>query len=127
MQNHMRTFTGSDGRFYRNEICLDTTNGPTLASSAIELLQKNEAETQLIKQWKTLMNAVKSTAEYDSSITYGIYQIFAEIDTSYKDEEDNTVWNNIEVHSALQTLKTLIKDYYNKEIVPTLFEYELLK
>ena len=55
------------------------------------------------------------------------YQIFAEIDTSYKDEDDNTVWNNVAVHTALKTLKTLIKEYYNKEIVPTLFRYEFLK
>ena len=33
MQNHMRTFLGSDARFCRNEICLDTTNGETLISS----------------------------------------------------------------------------------------------
>ncbi len=32
-----------------------------------------------------------------------------------------------EVHTALQALKTLVKDYYNSEIVPTLFEYEFLK
>lgn len=56
-----------------------------------------------------------------------VYQIFAKIDTSYKDEDNNTVWNNIEVHSALQTLKSLVKDYYNTQIVPTLFEYEFLK
>lgn len=56
-----------------------------------------------------------------------VYQIFAEIDTSYKDENNNTVWNNIEVHSALQTLKSLVKNYYNTQIVPTLFEYEFLK
>ena len=55
-----------------------------------------------------------------------VYQIFAKIDTSYKDEDNNTVWNNIEVHSALQTLKSLVKDYYNTQIVPTLFEYEFL-
>ena len=62
-----------------------------------------------------------------ASLTYGVYQIFAEIDTSYKDEDDNTVWNNVAVHAALSTLKTLIKEYYNKEIVPTLFKYEFLK
>lgn len=31
------------------------------------------------------------------------------------------------VHSALQTMKTLCKEYYNSEIVPTLFEYEFIK
>ena len=127
MQNHMRTFTGSDSRFYRNELCMDTTNGPTVASEDLKKLVCGPAEQRIINQWKTLMDAVKQTDEYDPALTYGVYQIFAEIDTSYKDDEGNTVWNNVEVHSALQTLKTLVKEYYNTEIVPTLFEYEFLK
>jgi hypothetical protein len=127
MQNHMRTFTGSDGRFYRNELCMDTTNGPTVASEDLKKLVRSPAEQRILDQWKTLMDAVKQTDEYDPRLTYGVYQIFAEIDTSYKDDEGKTVWNNIEVHSALQTLKTLVKEYYNTEIVPTLFEYEFLK
>lgn len=127
MQNHMRTFTGSDGRFYRNEMCLDTTNGPTIASEDIKKLSPNEAEKKILAQWDLLMSEVKKTKEYNSSLTYGLYQIFAEIDTSYKDEVNKTVWNNIEVHSALQTMKTLCKEYYNDEIVPTLFEYEFIK
>ena len=127
MQNHMRTFTGSDGRFYRNKLCLDTTNGSTLALRDLEPLDFNDAEKRIVGQWDTLLEAAKRTGEYDPSLTYGVYQIFAEIDTSYKDENGETVWNNIEVHSALQTLKSLVKDYYNTEIVPTLFEYEFLK
>ncbi|HJF17760.1 MAG TPA: hypothetical protein K8U78_01090 [Aeriscardovia aeriphila] len=127
MQNHMRTFTGSDGRFYRNELCIDTTNGPTVASEDLKKLICSPAEQRILDQWKTLMDAVKQTEEYDPKLTYGVYQIFAEIDTSYKDDEGNTVWNNIEVHSALQTLKTLVKEYYNTDIVPPLFEYEFLK
>lgn len=127
MQNHMRTFTGSDGRFYRNELCLDTSNGPTIASEDLKLLICNTAERRILNQWNMLINAAKQTDEYDPELTYGVYQIFAEIDTSYKDDEGKTVWNNIEVHSALQTLKALVKDYYNAEIVPTLFEYEFLK
>ncbi|MBC5787088.1 hypothetical protein [Clostridium facile] len=127
MQNHMRTFTGSDGRFYRNELCMDTTNGETLASEDLKQLVCGEDEKRIIAQWNVLLDEAKKTAEYDSNLTYGVYQIFAEIDTSYKDDEGKTVWNNLEVHSALQTLKTLVKDYYNKEIVPMLFEYEFLK
>lgn len=127
MQNHMRTFTGSDGRFYRNELCLDTTNGDTLAAADLRTLVADDAEKDILNQWEILLTAAKKTAEYNPALTYGVYQIYAEIDTSYKDEDGNTVWNNIEVHSALQTLKTLVKTYYNKEIVPTLFEYEFLK
>lgn len=127
MQNHMRTFMGSDGRFYRNELCLDTTNGETLASVDMALLSMGDAEKKLMAQWGHLIAEVKKTAEYDPSLTYGVYQIFSEIDTSYKDDNGKTVWPNLEVHSALQTLKTLVKEYYNTEIVPTLFEYEFLK
>lgn len=61
-------------------------------------------------------------------MTYGVYQIAVEIDTSYKDETTgNTVYNNVELHTALVGLKNLVKDYYNQEIVPILFEYEFLK
>ena len=127
MQNHMRSFTGSDGRFYRNELCMDTTNGETVASEDLKKLVCGEDQKRIIDQWNVLLDEAKKTAEYDSSLTYGVYQIFAEIDTSYKDAEGETVWNNLEVHSALQTLKALVKEYYNKEIVPTLFEYEFLK
>ena len=76
------------------------------------------------------MGHVKETTEYDSRMTYGIYQIAEEIDTSYKDttsKKARTVYNNIQVHSDLRAMKELCKAYYNREIVPTLFEYELLK
>lgn len=84
MQNHMRTFTGSDGRFYRNELCLDTTNSSTVASEDLKKLVCSPVEQRILDQWETLMDAVKQTDEYDPSLTYGVYQIFAEIDTSYK-------------------------------------------
>jgi len=128
MQNHMRTFEGSDGRFYRNELCLDTTNGDTLASKDISVLKTDDDEKKLLTQWNILLEHAKKTEEYNPTLTYGVYQIYAEIDVSYKDETTGeTVWKNLEVHSALKTLKELVKVYYNKEIVPTLFKYEFLK
>ncbi len=128
MQNHCRTFTGSDGRFYRNELCLDTTNGETVASKDIKNLKANETEKTILELYSTLLNHVKETKEYRKELTYGIYQIFAEIDTSYTDEiTGKTVYNNIQVHSDLQAMKELCKNYYNSEIVPVLFEYEFLK
>ncbi len=128
MQNHCRTFTASDGRFYRNELCLDTTNGETVASKDIKNLKANETEKTILELYSTLLNHVKETKEYRKELTYGIYQIFAEIDTSYTDEiTGKTVYNNIQVHSDLQAMKELCKNYYNSEIVPILFEYEFLK
>ena len=128
MQNHCRSFTGSDGRFYRNELCLDTTNGETVASKDIKNLKANETEKTILELYSTLLNHVKETKEYRKELTYGIYQIFAEIDTSYTDEiTGKTVYNNIQVHSDLQAMKELCKTYYNSEIVPVLFKYEFLK
>ncbi len=65
---------------------------------------------------------------YNSALTYGVYQIFAELDTSYRDEAtDRTVYDNLELHTALNGLKDLVEVYYNAEIVPILFEYEFVK
>lgn len=128
MQNHMRTFTGSDGRFYRNELCLDDTNGETIASRDLKELTLNEREQRIIEQWNKVIQHAKTCDGYNAKLTYGVYQIYAELDTFYKDEvTGNTVYDNVELHSALQALKQLTKEYYNEEIVPTLFNYEFLK
>ena len=128
MQNHCRSFKGSDGRFYRNELCIDTINGETVASNDIKKLNANERENKILDLYSTLLKHIKETKEYKKELTYGIYQIFAEIDTSYVDEiTGKTIYNNIQVHSDLQAMKELCKTYYNTEIVPVLFEYEFLK
>lgn len=128
MQNHMRTFTGSDGRFYRNELCLDSTNGDTIALQDIKGLVANDKEKALMQQWEKVLEYAKAANGYNPALTYGVYQIFAELDTSHIDEATGaTVWDNVELHTALAGLKMLVKDYYNSEIVPVLFEYEFLK
>ena len=128
MHNHVRTFLGSDGRFYRNELCLDTTNGETIASQSLNNFKTNEKEKAILKQWDMILENAKKTKNYNPSLTYGIYQIFDELDTFYKDSEtDTTIYDYPELHGNLQSLKKLIKDYYNEEIVPTLFKYEFLK
>lgn len=128
MQNHMRSFTGSDGRFYRNELCLDGTNGETIALRDIKGLVVGKKEQDILEQWKTVLKWAKRAENYNPALTYGVYQIFAELDTSHVDETTgNTIWDNVELHTALAGLKTLVKEYYNSEIVPVLFEYEYLK
>ena len=124
----MRTFVGSDGRFYRNELCLDGTNGETIALRDIKNLSLNKKEKAILSQWETVFQWAKKAENYNPALTYGVYQIHAELDTSHVDEDTgDKVWDNIELHSALTGLKTLVKEYYNAEIVPTLFEYEFLK
>ena len=128
MQNHMRTFTGSDGRFYRNELCLDGTNGDTLALRDIKKLVVGEKEKAILQQWETVLHWAKKADNYNPGLTYGVYQIYAELDTSHIDETTgNTVWDHVELHTALAGLKTLVKDYYISDIVPVLFEYEFVK
>lgn len=128
MQNHMRSINGSDGRFYRNELCLDTTNGETIATRDLKDMVMKESEKALFEQWKTILKYAKQTKNYNPSLTYGVYQIYAELNTSHKDEKTGaTIYDYKELNSALKTLKELVKQYYNSEIVPTLFEYEFLK
>lgn len=126
-QNHMRSLNGSDGRFYRNELCLDTTNGETIASNCLKDLSYNEDEKNLIKVWKQILEQAKKTKEYNKEFTYGLYQIDEELNTDYKDEKNKTVYNYPELNGHIKTLKALLKNYYLNEIVPVLFEYEFLK
>lgn len=126
--NHFRSFLGSDGHFYRNELCLDTTNGDTIASVAITGFHADSSEKELFALWDSIIYLAKRTKNYNSSLTYGIYQISNELDTcTHDDETDRNVYDYPELHGHLQTMKKLIRDYYNIEIVPTLFEYEFLK
>lgn len=126
--NHIRTFQGSDGHFYRNELCLDTTNGATVASVALKDFIPNNTEKELLRLWNSIIELAKKTKNYDPVLTYGIYQITVELDTyKYDNETDRNVYDYPELHGHLQTFKKLVRDYYNSEIVPTLFEYEFLK
>ena len=128
MQNHMRTFKGSDGRFYRNELCLDDTNGETLAIKDLKALKSGPKENTILSQWDAVLKWAKTAKAYNDTLTYGVYQIADELDTSHKDEATGkTVYDNVELHTALKRLKELVKEYYNSELVPVLFEYEFLK
>lgn len=128
MQNHMRSFQGTDNRFYRNELCLDTTNGETLASRDLKNLKENAKEKELFDIWKTVLKWAQKTDNYNKKLTYGVYQIFAELNTFSQDEETGERKSDYpELNGALKTLKQNVKEYYNSEIVPVLFEYEFLK
>ncbi|WP_195513371.1 hypothetical protein [Turicibacter sanguinis] len=126
-QNHMRTFIGTDNRFYRNEICLDTTNGSTLASEALMELKLNSKEKEILKLWDLILMQAKQAEEYNEALTYGLYQIIEEINLSYVNEEDVKIYKYPALNGNIASMKTLIKNYYLEEIVPFLFDYEFLK
>ena len=61
MNNHFRSFTGSDGRKYRNELSLDTNNGMTIAVKDLEKLIKGSKEKELLFQWEKVLISAKKT------------------------------------------------------------------
>lgn len=127
MQNHMREFTGSDGRYYHNQLTLDTTNGNTLASIEINKMKKSKEERELIEQWEKILFDAQQTVEYNPIINYGLFQIAKELDTSYKNDDDKTIYNYPSLHGNIQALKPMLRKYYLEEIVPILFKYQFLK
>ena len=128
-QNHMRSFKGSDGRFYRNELCLDTSNGVTAASTALKGLESSGREDSLMEAWQRVIEEAKKTERYDASLTYGLYQIGEELNTWHKanGNQKERVYDYPALNGSIKALKELNKKYYLQEIVPTLFEYEFLK
>lgn len=122
--SHMRSLYGSDERFYRNEICLDKN---TIASEKIKGLEMNEDEQKLITIWNKILFQAKETENYNPEFTYGLYQIDDELNTSHKDDKGKNIPDYPELNGNIKALKTLLKDYYLKEIAPVLFEYEMLK
>lgn len=129
-QNHMREFIGSDGKEYKNQLCLDTTNGETLASEALKSMVMNDEEKVLISLWIKIITAAKTTKNYQPRLNYGLFQIKDELDTFYvvqKNKKKKKIYEYKELHSNIDTLSKLVKSYYLKEIVPILFKYEFLK
>lgn len=128
-QNHMRSFKGSDGRAYRNELCLDTTNRSTVASAALEGLQCGERENELLTAWTRVLEEAKETTLYDRSLTYGLYQIGEELNTwrEPSNGKKGRIYDYPSLNGSIRALKELNKKYYLEEIVPKLLEYEFLK
>ena len=78
--------------------------------------------------WKALLRWAKTTRKYNPDYTYGVYQIFAELNTFTQDKETGESKPDYpELNGIFKSLKQKVKEYYNSEIVPILFEYELLK
>lgn len=127
-QNHIREFIGSDKRHYKNQLCLDITNGETLAYKTLQNMVKTDEEITLLKLWDSIINIAKKTANYQPHFNYGLYQIKTELNTTHFDVgTGKTVPDYVELNGNIETLASLVKAYYLNEIVPILFKYEFLK
>lgn len=123
-RNHCRSFKGSDGRFYKNELCFDKG---TVASDRLKYYKLTAEEKELLDTFTDVLAKAKSTKEYDPKCTYGTYQIDEELNSREKNENDEWIYHYPELNTAINSLKNKIAKYYENIIQPKLFEYELLK
>ncbi len=140
-QNKCISFNGSDGRFYRNELCFDEN---TIANNDLKTFELNDNEEELIKIWFDILKEAKKTKNYNKTFAYGLYQIDEELNIHYKfDVNGNKLYPNdknysnksnsriyydyVNLNSNINTLKEKLKQYYKGCIQDKLFEYELLK
>lgn len=129
-QNKCLSFNGSDGRYYRNELCFDTTHGDTVASSDLAKMKLDADEKELISIWNNILKEAKKTANYNSALTYGTYQIIKELNTSHeegKGKSKKIIYDYPFLNGYLETLKNKLKLYYKSHITEKMFKYELLK
>lgn len=129
-QNKCLSFTGSDGRYYRNELCFDTTNGDTVASTDLATMTLDAESKKLMTLWENILTEAKKTANYNPKLTYGIYQITKELNTSHEEGTGTSkkiVYDYPNLNSYLVSLRDNLKAYYKSHITDKMFKYELLK
>ncbi len=129
-QNKCLSFNGSDGRYYRNELCFDTTNGDTIASADLAKTDLDEDEKALLQLWNDILCEAKRTANYNTRLTYGVYQITKELNTSHKTgtgKSQQIIYDYPTLNGYLEALRINLKAYYKSHITSKMFQYELLK
>ena len=122
--NKCLSFNGSDGRFYRNELCF---HKDALANVDLKKFKLDADEKELLEVWGRVLDKAEKTGKMIDSFTYGPYQIEQEINTSVKTEDGKNAYDYPELNSELNTLKALLKKYYTTHIREKMFEYELVK
>ena len=129
-QNKCLSFTGSDGRYYRNELCFDNTHENTVASADLLKMIFDEDEEDLITTWEKILEEAKTTANYNPELTYGVYQITKELNTFKEVGSGRTktkAYDYPNLNGNLNSLRIKLKEYYKSHITDKMFEYELLK
>ena len=147
--NHCRTFKGTDGRMYYNELCLLQD---TLSDKELAKFELDEEDKKLIEKWQLVLNEAKRLKPDFTKC--GLYQIEEELTNKKKstkkeqtlqfesDDEDYyygttqqeitagselVKYDNSNLMNYIKELKDELKTYYKSQIQDKLFEYELLK
>ena len=147
--NHCRTFKGTDGRMYYNELCLLQD---TLSDKELAKFELDDEDKKLIEKWQLVLNEARRLKP--DFIKWGLYQIEEELTNKKKsarteqtlqfesDDEDYyygttqqeitagsevVKYDNSNLMNYIKELKDELKTYYKSQIQDKLFEYELLK
>lgn len=123
--SHMVSFKASNGKIYTNELCFDEG---TLACNELANYNLTQEENDLLSVWRLILEQIKTTKNYNANLKYGTYQIQCELNTYVLDEEnDKKKYDYPELNGYLEVLKNKLKQYYDKNIISLLYEYELIK
>lgn len=122
--NHCISLMASNGKTYLNELCFDEN---TLAVNELKNWDLTREEQDLMQLWTLILSLAKETKNYNPNFKYGIYQISNELNTYQLDENNDKIYDYNDLNGYLEVLKTKLKIYYDNNIAPLLFKYELLK
>ena len=126
-QNKCVSFDGSDDKYYRNELCFDSD---TLASKTLSEFELDSDEEKLMELWRKILGEAKTTDNYVSAYSYGVYQIGEELNTfriEGKGKNKHKVYDYVDLNGDLDSLRNILKAYYQSHILDKMFEYELVK
>ncbi|MCV7492332.1 hypothetical protein M3D60_009945 [Micrococcus luteus] len=125
--NKCLSFTGSDDRDYRNELCFDDG---TVASEDLKTFTLDQRDKDLLEQWDKVLTIAKNTKNYDPELAYGTYQIAQELNTSKRvkvGRDMKTVYDYPVLNGELNTLKKMTMQYHAEAVAPKLWGYGLVK
>lgn len=125
--NKCRSIIGSDGRNYRNELCLDDG---TLASTDLARFHLTDQEKRLVEQWQKVRDLARETKNHDDGLSYGLYQINQELNTTQRVQvgrEFKTVYDYPILNGEIRTRKVMTTGYHADAVAPKCWEYGLLK
>ena len=123
-RNHCLSFNGSDGRLYRNELCLDVG---TIAKSKLNEFKLTKDEQDLLGAFDYVLTKAKTTKTIIRNIRTVRTRLMKSLTRVIKMKMMSGFYDYPELNTAINSLKTKLARYYETTIQPKLFEYELLK
>lgn len=118
--NKSRSFTGTDGRHYRNELCFDEG---TQASTDLDTFTLTPMDEEILTQWRKVLELGKQTTGYIPGRPYGTFQINEELNTSHVELIKNrrtTVYDYPILNGELKTLRDMLVLYHAASVAPSL-------